>query len=196
MAGIDSTKVLVGAPDQSGAAGAVWAAPLGTKIPDSASADLDKAFASSGYVSSDGVTLTPDMSTTDITDWSGSTVRTLLENFKGSVAFSFIQFDADSARMVYGDKNVKVTPATQSKGEQITIAMGPQLPEPRSYVFKMKDGDNLIRIVLPNAQATSWDEMSFTTTDAIPLGCTLSCYPDENNKSIYIYVDNGVKAGV
>ncbi|MDO5050000.1 MAG: hypothetical protein Q4D87_08990 [Actinomycetaceae bacterium] len=196
MAGIDATRVLVGAPEQSGASGAIEAAPLGTTLPASAVDTLAEAFVSSGYVSTAGVTVTPDMSTTDITDWSGATVRTMLENFKGSVAFSFIQMDGDSARMIFGDNNVTVTNATAEHGEQIAIAMGPQLPDPKSFVFKMKDGDNLIRIVLPNAQPTSWDEMTFNKTEAIPLGCTLSCYPDENNKSIYIYVDNGVKAGV
>lgn len=195
MAGIDRSKVLVGAPEQSGASGAISVAPAGTELPTSAVDTLAEAFKASGYVSNEGVTVTPDMSTTDITDWSGTVVRTLLENFKGTVSFSFIQFDADSARMVYGDNNVTVSEANEEHGEQIHIAMGPQLPEPKSYVFKMKDGKNLIRIVLPNAQPTSWEELTFSPTEPIPLGCTLSCYPDGDNKSIYIYLDNGEVVG-
>lgn len=195
MAGIDATRVLVGAPDQNGTSGAISVAPLGTALPTDAVSELDQDFKAGGYVSNDGVSLSPDMSTNDIIDWDGTVVRTLVESFKGTLKVTFIQLDGDTAKLVYGENNVTVTPANASHGEQIAIAMGAQLPDPASYVIRMKDGKNLIRIVLPNAQPTQWDEITFQKTEAIPLATTLTCYPDGDGKSIYIYTDNGVKAG-
>lgn len=192
MAGVDATKVLVGAPEQSGVAGAINRAPLGTELPDDARKALELAFKSAGYVSSDGISLTPDLSTTDITDWNGDVVRTLLESFSGTVTFSLIQFDADGAMLTFGENNVTVTPATSTSGEQIAIALGATLPPAGAWVFRMKDENALIRIVLPNAQVVSWNEMQFSKTAPIPLGVQLKCYPDDKNKSIYIYTDDGV----
>lgn len=192
MAGVNAKKVLVGAPEQSGVSGAINQAPLGTAVPTNAREALDVAFKSAGYVSPDGVTVAPNLSTSQITDWNGEVIRTILESFTGTVNFQLIQFDADGARMVFGDKNVTVTAATDTTGEQIAVALGAQLPDPKSWVFRMKDGDALIRIVLPNAQVTEWAEMAFTKTAAIPLPATLTCNSDSNGKSIYIYTDDGV----
>lgn len=192
MAGVDATRVLVGAPDQSGASGAISRAPLGVVVPTSATEALGADFTSGGYVSSDGVTVTPTLNTTGINDWSGAEVRKLLESFTGEVAFSFIQFGADEAAMIFGDDNVETTPADEANGTRVTIKMGARMPDPGVWVFRMKDGKNLIRIVLPNATPSSWPEMPFLSNAAIPLGTTLACAPDEDGNSIYIYTDDGV----
>ncbi len=188
---VDNKKVLIGRPDQA-VTGAILSAPVGTALPTDARSALDAAFRDSGYVSKDGVKLSPDYSTTEITDWSGAVVRRVLESFDGTISWQHIQFDADSMRNAFGDENVVVTPATATHGEQIALKLGSHLPEPRSWVLKMKDGDNLVRIVVPNGQVTDVDEMEFSATAAIPLPVTLSCYPDASGESIYIYTDDGV----
>jgi hypothetical protein len=188
---VDASKVLIGAPDQS-STGAILSAPLGTALPTDARTALDVAFTGSGYVSNDGLSVTPEYSTNDITDWSGAVVRRLLESFNGTVSWSHIQWDADSLRNAFGDEHVVLTPATATHGTQIAVKIGAHLPQAKPWVFKMKDGNNLIRIVVPNGQVTSVDEMTFNVSDAIPLPVTLSCYPDESGESIYIYTDDGV----
>lgn len=192
MAGVDASKVLVGAPDQTGVSGAILRAPLGTALPTDARSSIDNEFTGGGYVSSDGVTVTPELSTTSITDWSGAEVRKLLESFTGTVKFQLIQFDAAGATLMFGEQNVTVTQATATTGTQVAIAIGGELPDAGSWVFKMKDGKALIRIVLPNAQPTTWDEMTFVNNAPIPLGTELACYPDSDGKAIYIYTDDGV----
>ena len=187
----DATKVLIGAPDQV-ATGAILSAPLGTTVPTNARTELDDAFLGSGYVSSDGVALTPEYSTTDITDWSGAVVRRILESFNGTITWSHLQFDEDSLRNAFGAAHVTVTPATETHGKQIAVKIGAHLPDPKAWVFKMKDGKNLIRIVVPNGQVTSVDEMTFNVSTAIPLPVSLACYPDEAGESIYIDTDDGV----
>ena len=192
MAGVDASKVLVGAPDQSGVAGAISMAPIGTDLPETARDEVDSAFKSSGYVSSEGVNVTPTLNTTEVTDWNGDVIRTLLESFNGTVGFSLIQFDGASAQMVFGADNVTINPATSTTGEQVNVAIGASLPTAKSWVFRMKDGDALIRIVLPNAQVTDWSEMTFAKNTPIPLPATLTCNADPTGKSIYIYTDDGV----
>ena len=89
---IDPKKVLVGAPDQSPTTGAVNYADTSATRPTSAVSTLT-GFTPCGYVSEDGLTLSTDYGTTTIKDWSKSTVRTLLDEFSGTVSFSFIQRD-------------------------------------------------------------------------------------------------------
>lgn len=192
MAGVDGSKVLVGAPEQSGVAGAISMAPVGTELPKTARDDVDSAFKSSGYVSNEGVNVTPTLNTTEVVDWNGDVIRTLLESFTGTVNFSLIQFDGASAKMVFGDDNVSETPATSMTGAQVNVSIGASLPAAKSWVFRMKDGDNLIRVVLPNAQVTDWAELTFAKNTPIPLPATLTCNADESGKSIYIYTDDGV----
>lgn len=190
---VDATKVLVGTPDQL-TTGAISSGILGTTLPTDAVTALDAAFADSGYVSSDGVKLTQDMSTSDINDWSGALVRRVLEKFSGSISWSYIQASAQEWKNSFGEDYVTVTPATTEHGEQIAIRIGSRLPPAKSWVFNMKDGLTRIRIVCPNAQVTSRDDMQFDATDPISLPITLSCYPDGQGNSIYIYVDDGLVA--
>ena len=85
----NTKDVRVGAPDQK-TTGAIKHAPIGTTLPTlssitKAAVTLDGAFTGDEYVSEDGLTLTPSMSTTEIKDWSGSTVRKVLESFDGTL---------------------------------------------------------------------------------------------------------------
>lgn len=188
---IDVTKVLVGAPDQA-TTGAVFDAPLGTKLPTSAGDELDEAFVSSGYITSDGLALTPDRSTSDITDWSGASVRTLLESFNATIKWSEMQMSYEALVRAFGKDNVTRTAADSTHGERITIKVNASLPEPRVHAFRIKDGKARVLIVAPNSQVTAVDEIGFSASAAIALPITLSCHPDESGNSVYIYTDDGV----
>ena len=71
---VDASKVLVGALDQA-TTGAVLDAPIGTPIPTDLNAALNAAFKDSGYISSDGISMSTDYSTKDITEANGASVR-------------------------------------------------------------------------------------------------------------------------
>lgn len=192
MGGIDAKQVLVGAPDQTGVSGAVARAPLGTEIPETARAVLDAAFARGGYVSDEGVTIAPNYSTASINDWSGAEVRKVLESFSGAVSFAFIQTGEAEAKMIYGAESVTAAAATPSSGSQLKIALGARLPDPGVWVFSVKDGKALVKVVLPNAQPVTVNEIPLAATSAIAHGTELACYPDEDGNSIYILTDDGV----
>lgn len=193
---VDASKVRVGTPDQL-TTGAITCAPLGTKLPDlkditPAKVTLDEAFKDAGYANEDGISVTPDYSTSDIKEWGGSTVRRVLEQFTGEIAFTMIQIDESSFKIAFGDDHVTATPADASHGNQLKAAIGAHLPDRKTWVFKMKDGAARMLILVPDGQVTALDEISFNATDPVAFAVTLSCYADEKGNSIYILTDDGV----
>ena len=69
----DANLVTVSKPKVGGA---VWRAPLGTTLPTDATAALDKAFKSLGYISEDGMTNANSPESDSIKAWGGDTVHT------------------------------------------------------------------------------------------------------------------------
>lgn len=199
MAGTDASHVFIGTAEQSPTVGAISSGtPIDvTNLP----ADIDAAlalianFASSGFVSEDGLSMSTDFSTENIREWNGNNVRTVLESFTGELSWSSIQLDEASAKQSYGDENVTVTAATAKHGTQMKIALGAHLPAVKSWAFRMKDGNARIVVFVPRGQVTAVDDISFTATDAISLPTTLSCYDDGTGNSIYVFTDDGVVAG-
>ncbi len=192
----NTKDVRIGAPDQK-VTGAIKHAPVGTTLPTLASiakagVTLDEAFVGNEYVSEDGLTLSPSMSTTNIKDWSGAVVRKLLEEFDGTLAWTMISTNAESLGVAFGSENIQTEAATNLHGNQVAAAIGAELPEEQSWVFLMKDGDARIVIVIPKGQVTEVGEVNFQSNAAVGWPVTLSSYPDESGKSIYIYTDDGV----
>ena len=187
--GVEAKNVLVGAPDQK-VTGAILSAPAGTTAPDNASAVLDAKFKDSGYISEDGLTLTPEWSTSDINDWSGALVRRVLEKFNGTLNWTHIETNEESLGAWAGD--ITVTAATTTTGKRIKAALGAKEHPRKEWVFKMKDGNNKILIYVPDGQVTEAGEVTFTKNSAVSWPVTLSTYPDAEGNSIYIFTDDGV----
>lgn len=188
---LNKGAVLVGTADQQ-TTGAIAKAPIGTPLPTEATAALDAAFVSGGYVSENGLSLTPEYSTVDIREWNGKLVRRLKQSFDGTLNWEMLQTDAESMRTAFGDDNVTVTPADATHGNRMAIQLGKDLPERASWALSMKDGSNRVRIVVPDGQITTVGEVSFTSSAAVIWPVTLSTYPDENGVNLYIYTDDGV----
>lgn len=191
---VNASNVLTGAPDQL-TTGAILSAPLGTDLPESPRDEPDAAFKSSGYISENGLTLTPERSTVGIKDWSGATVRQILEEFNGTLAWEHLETNEESLKNYFGDDNVEVTAATASTGTLITAALGAHDLPRKSYLFRIKDGDARILIKVPDGQVTEQGEVSFTKSGAILWPVTLATYPDAAGNNIYIITDDGVYTG-
>lgn len=192
---VDASKVLVGTPDQL-TTGAILCAPLGTTLPDLGDitpkqVTLDEAFVDAGYANEDGLSLTPEQSTSTVKEWGGAVVRNLLDEFNGTIAFTLIQTDEAALKMAFGDGYVTASAATSEHGNQLKARIGARLPDAKSWVFKMKDGRARMLIVVPNGQVTSVDEVTFNATDPIGWAVTISCYPGADGDSIIILTDDG-----
>ena len=191
-----NTDVRIGAPDQK-VTGAIKHAPLGTAIPTLASITkaavaLNEAFTGDEYVSEDGLTLSPSMSTTEIKDWSGATVRKVLESFDGTLSWTMISTNQGALTIAFGSDHVTAVTASTAHGAQVQAALGAYLPEEQAWVFLMKDGDARIVIAVPDGQITEVGDITFASNAAVGWQVTLSTYPDENGNSIYIMTDDGV----
>lgn len=187
---LDATNVLVGTADQT-TTGAILSAPLGTTLPTSATDTIATAFTDSGYVSEDGLTLSPEISTTDINEWNGALVRRLKESFNGTLSWAHLETNEQSLKNTFGDASVTVTEATQTHGRQLAVAISGELPAAKAWIFKLKDGAHRMLIVVPNGQVTTIEDVDFTASDAIMWGVQLACYPDASGNSLYIYTDDG-----
>lgn len=180
---VDNTKIIIGAPDQA-TTGAVAFADLDAELPTTATSQLDSGtWTDGGYVSENGVTVTPTFSTTDIKDWSRASVRTLLNDFIGEVKFAFIQTDYDSLVGIFGEDYVS------QNGDGITVKIGARMAPAKAWCFSMKDGDQRARIVLPNAQPVIDGDISFVANAPITWGVSLKCSADENGDAIIIITD-------
>lgn len=192
----NTSDVRIGAPEQN-TVGAILHAPVGTTLPTltditvSGGVDLDSAFTGNEYISEDGLTLTPAMSVTDIKDWSGASVRKALQSFDGTLSWTMISTNAGSLGVAFGEDNIQTAAATTTHGEQVRAALGPHLPDRKSWVFLMKDGDARVVIVVPEGQVTEVAEVNFKSNQAIGWKVTLSTYPDSTGDSIYIMTDDG-----
>lgn len=192
----NTKDVRVGAPDQK-TTGAIKHAPLGTTLPSlsdisTSGVTLDSAFTGDEYVSEDGLTLSPSMSTTDIKDWSNSIVRKVLESFDGTLSWTMISTNEGALGVAFGADHITTNAAAQTHGKQMMVELGAHLPEAQSWVFLMKDGDARIIVLVPNGQVTEVGEVTFSASAAIGWNVTLSCYPDSDGESIYILTDDGV----
>lgn len=184
---LDSSKVLVLAPDQA-TIGPVFCGDVVTTIPaDFAAAEalVNKMTKNSGYLSSDGLSLASDFSTSDINEWGGSIVRKVLESYVGSVNFTIIQTDATAWATALGDDHV----TTSADGYR--AALGSHLAPECGWGFKMKDGNNKLIVLIPRGQVTEFDEMSFVRTDALGLNLTVTSYDAGEGDSIYVYFTDG-----
>lgn len=190
-----NTDVRIGAPDQK-VTGAIKHAPVGTAVPKleditKAAVALNEAFEGDEYVSQDGLTLAPSMSTTEIKDWSGATVRKVLESFDGTLSWTMISTNKGALTIAFGKEHVTSEEATAEHGTQVCAALGAYLPEEQAWVFLMKDGDARIVVVVPDGQITEVGEITFASNAAVSWPVTLSCYPDTDGNCIYILTDDG-----
>ena len=192
MAGVNSNQVYLLGPDQSSTVGALYVAPIGTAKPTDARTALAGTWVSGGYISENGITLNISRSTTNIRDWGLNNVRVASTDFGTTITGEFLQLDEQAAKNLLGSANVSKTAANSTHGEQLTLSIGPTLPDAQAFVINMKDGNRRGRICAPNAQVTEIGSPTFVPSAGNVWPFTISCYDDGTGHSVYVYLDDGV----
>lgn len=161
--------------------GAIFHAPTGTTLPTSATTALNAALKEVGYVGDEGVIEAQGTETAKIKAWqNGDTVRTKQTGHDLTYKFTMIETNDETVGLFYGN------------GTRVSHAVkGTELPH-EAYVVDVLDGDDTVRIVIPDGQVTERGEVVYKSDSAIAYPVTITCYPDATGVKAYKYVDGGV----
>lgn len=158
-----------------GVGGAIWTAPIGTPLPTSASAPLDDAFESMGYLSDEGLTHGINWSTSQTRAWGGDVVLNSQTEKDHTYSFSALEaLNTVVLAAVYGAKNVSGTLETG-----VTVRLNADEVNEKSWVFDeiLRNGI-LKRTVIARGGITTIAEINDNDTDPIAYNITLQAMPD------------------
>lgn len=171
---MDVNNVTAGKPKIKGA---IFRAPLGTTLPETATEELGSAFVGMGYVSDAGVVNSNSPSNTAVKGWGGDTVMDVQTEKPDTFKMAFIEaLNTEVLKQTYGDDNVEgdldtgITIRANSKEQQAQVLV----------IDMILRGNIAKRIVLPNCKVTAVADISYTDSNAVGYDTTLSCYPHED----------------
>lgn len=191
----NANNVFVGLPDQL-TTGAILSGDAPATLPESIDDFTLSGLTDSGYVTEDGVTITPNDSTESIKDWSGAEIRRILTEFTGDIAWEHLEMSQGALENYFGADFVSVVPATSTQGTQMRASLGKNVQPIKAWFFKVKDGDRRMLVYVPKGQIVGRGEITLVANDAVKLPVTLATYPDDQGQNIYIFTDDGVFSAV
>lgn len=183
-------SIFAGGPDQL-VTGAILSAVTGTALPTDEAVALNASFKDSGYISDGGLKIGSNQNSTEINDWSGNVVRTIMAGYGNQLTWEHLEWNEQSLKNFLGDANVTVTQTVGTPTKITAKFNGDEMPV-KEWVFNIKDGIRKLRVVVPNGQVTERGEISFLKTEAVKLPITLKTFPDASGNHIYIYSNDGV----
>lgn len=191
-------ELFAGSPTGINVYGGIYFLPLGTPIPTDAVTPLDEDAVHLGFVSEDGITITTDRSGDPTIAWGGDKVAYLQSSFGISWKVKFLQFfNADVARLAYGNANVAEIAATSGPtghGKQMVIKQNSRPLDFGCFVIDSFYGMKKVREVAPYAQPSEVGDLVLVHSELSAIEGTIELYPDDNGNSAYRYTDDGIKA--
>ena len=177
-----ATNVSTGKPKIGGA---IYAAPVGSTLPTSATATLDAAFKCLGYCSDDGLTNDNSPESDIIKAWGGDIVLAVQTEKPDEFGFTLIEvMNEDVLKLVYGSQNVTGALAT---GLAIT-ANSKELDSWAIVVDMVLNGSGKKRIVIPNGKVKEIGTITYKDDEAIGYETTISALPDSSENTHYEYL--------
>ena len=149
-----------------GISGSVYVGPTTSTAPTSASSALT-GFTDLGYISSDGVTVTPSRNTAQIRAWQNADlVREVVTESDLSYKFMMLEMSAAVATQYFG-----AAPASNKVAWSPSATGGKQ-----SFVIDMLDGSKIVRHYIPSGEIMKIEPLQAKNGEAISFGVTISAY--------------------
>ena len=191
------TTVEIGAA-RAVASGAISWAPFATAPPTTAVATLPGTYKGLGYVGSDGIQPTREVSITEVPDMNGDIVATLQESFGRTYQAQLLQADnVDIKKMIFGDANVTVTPAAGGLATRITV-VDKGLPAAHGVLvcdtFKVGNTGAIARHreVAVDAQPVEVEYGPYVATAVRSYTVTWRVFKDSSGNYVTEYDDDGI----
>lgn len=168
--------------------GAVFRAPLGTPLPASARDELNEAFRSLGYISTDGVVNSNSPESESISAWGGDVVYTYPKSKTDTFKMTLIEaLNPEVLKTVYGDANVTGNLET---GLSVKANNDPQ--EASCFVIDtILRGNVLKRTVIPNASVTAVGDITYADGTVLGYETTLTAALDDDGNTHYEHLVKG-----
>lgn len=165
--------------------GAIFCAPLGTKLPTDAVTALDAAFLPLGYASDSGITNANSPTSEQTTAWGGDVVLDGQTQKPDTFKFTLIEaMNVNVLKFVYGDDNV-----SGDLNAGITIKANRKEQPERVLVIDMTlKNDAVKRIVVPKGKVTEVDEIVYSDKSPIGYGTKVMASPDTAGQTHYEYI--------
>lgn len=190
----DYAHVFAATPSGLQTAGGLYVAPAGTMLPTDVDEPLDPLFKSLGYVSSDGVTISIDGSTTPIEVWSGERIGSLRDAFAIEYSMSLYQVLSPHVNaVIFGDGSVSTSPATIDQGNRMKVAISSRMPAMASLVLDAFFEDKAIRQVAELVQMSDIDDITLVHNEPMAFQPTFSVFRGANGDHVVQYSDDGQK---
>lgn len=174
--------------------GGVLRGTTGAALPTTAVATAT-GFTALGFVGDEGLKETVDRTTDKIKAWGGSVVKIVQSEFSTTYEFTLYEtLNAGVLKAVYGNSNVTTTAATTTAGTLQSVKVNKGSLEHSPWIFDMKDGTALIRVVVPDGQITKVGDVTYNDGGVIGYPVTLEAFEDSSANNAYKYIDDGVFA--
>lgn len=180
MTGIDADEVRL-APF-----GNIYLAAIGTALPTTATIGLNASFKAVGYVSEDGVSITPKVSLADIMAWQARpAIKQALDTIDLSLKFSMIQVNLVTWGFYFMNESF-----TNNFGQaKLIIQSNPPSQEVAVVLEWTDDEEDQTRLVIPRASLTERDALVLSKKKEQATGVTLKCL-DNSGVLAYVYSEN------
>lgn len=193
---VNINNAFVGTPPIDG--GVYFNAPVGTTLPTTADAELDKSvWADHGAIGPDGFNVQPTRTSDTEKMFGGGDWVDTQTDYGEEVTITFLEDDnVGVVNSMFGEDNVVITPGAD--GTKKTIYHTKQRLPVKSHVIKAVDGDKLKTYVIPRGRISTAEKTADVHTASTKYNVTIKTFPfqleDENGKrEVYVveYRDDG-----
>ncbi|OFN19001.1 hypothetical protein HMPREF2604_05080 [Corynebacterium sp. HMSC055A01] len=194
---VNINNAFVGAPPIDG--GVYFNAPLGTKLPTSATEKLEAAFKDHGAVGEDGFNVNPQRESNTEKMFGGEDWVDLQTSYSETVTITLLEEDnAAVIESLFGAANVETKEATKADGKKTTIYHTSERLPILSHVLKAVYGEKAKTYVIERGRITSVEKTADVHSASTKYNLTITAFKGTNPDTKYAYVteyrDDGTPA--